>query len=150
MLGFAIFLIGLVVWIVAGSLAPLNIGLALGAFPWSVGAIQLARRLMLPLQARTWAHREQPLPWIFRPSWMDIVAAAAAACAIAIAASGPGSALLTVKWMAVSQARAAADAGSREAAPVSVMLRAGSTNDRPGRWSPWRRTRCVCFLRRRA
>jgi len=86
--GFAILAIGLVVWIAAGSLAPLNIGLALGAFPWSVGAIQLVRRLMLPLQARTWANRERPLPWIFRPSWMDIVAAAAATCAIAIAMIG--------------------------------------------------------------
>lgn len=87
-LGFAIFVIGLVVWVAGGSLAPLNIGLALGAFPWSVGAIQLVRRLVLPLQARTWAHREQPLPWVFRPSWIDVVVAAAATCAIAIAVIG--------------------------------------------------------------
>lgn len=84
-LGFAVFVIGLVAWLVSGSLLPLSIAFSIGTVPWALGAIQFVRWLILRVRARTWGDREEPMPWMFRPSWLDIVVGVAVAGAITLA-----------------------------------------------------------------
>lgn len=84
--GFAVFVIGLAAWLAFGSLVPLSIAFSIGTVPWALGAIQFLRWLILPVQARSWGEREEPMPWMFRPSWLDIVVGVAVAGAISLAA----------------------------------------------------------------
>ncbi len=72
-LGFGIFVIGVILRLIIGSMGPLNAAFALGAFPWAVGAVQWLRWLMVPIQERAWRGREAPLPWILRPTWLDLI-----------------------------------------------------------------------------
>lgn len=84
--GFAVFVTGLVARLISGSMVPLNIALVLGALPWSMGALQGIRLLFVPIQTRVWRGRGNPLPFMFRPSWIDVLVGAVLGCLLAFGA----------------------------------------------------------------